>query len=79
MDLPSHVTPEPDLRRQGMLLAVLSAVGTAASLAVWLRWGIWAGLGTLAAVFALLVAILLTGAAAAARQPLAVKTDPEDG
>ena len=77
MDQPTYDLPEPDLRRQGTLLAILSATGTAASVAVGLRWGIWAGLGTLAAVFALLVAVLLKGAATAARHPPGEKTEPE--
>ena len=66
MDPPSE---EPDLRRQGVMIVAMSAVGTCTAALLWVIYGTVTGLLAFAAVFVILVAVVITGAANASRHP----------
>ena len=60
---------EPDLRRQGVMIVVLSGLGTCISAVLWAVYGLLTGLLAFAVVFVCLVAVLIIGAANASRHP----------
>ena len=60
---------EPDLRRQGVMIVVLSGVGTCIAALLWAVYGVLTGVLAFAVVFVCLVAVLIIGAAKASRHP----------